>query len=43
MAKAKNSTNNKISFGKRKKGRSKKSFNKHDNTDKQKYGYPNNN
>lgn len=30
MAKGKSSSNNKISFGKRKKGRYKKSYNKHD-------------
>lgn len=40
MAKGKGSSQSvKISFGKRKKGRAVKSFNKHNRKDKQRYGY----
>jgi len=39
MAKSKIGTNNKLTFGKRKKGKSVKSFNKHNRKDRKKYGY----
>ena len=42
MAKAKSSSNNKISFGKRKTGRAVKSFNKHNRKDKTAYGHKHN-
>ena len=34
MAKGKSADNRKVSFGKRKKGKAQKSFNKHDRTEK---------
>lgn len=42
MAKSKSSNNNKVSFGKRKTGRSQKSFNKHNRKDKKRYGFSHN-